>query len=189
VTSYTTAEFTAILIQVVIVLVIVRRSYAMTQGVPFSLARLVVMPALILVLWGITELESTLLTPWAIPYLIVLDLAILIVSGFAFIPVAERMTQVTREPSGDWSYRIGFSLAALFLGAFLIRLTVAVLLFPSALAFGSSPGGFPPEQQQVVLGVIDALFSLSAGLLAARSIGIHRKWKLARAIGSPGGAS
>ena len=175
--DYTSPELTAIVVQVVIVLLIVRRSYAMTQGVPFSSLRLVVLPALILALWGFSELESIFLTPWALPYLIVLDLAILIVTALAFTPVAERMTQMQREPPGGWSYRIGFSLAALFVGAFVIRLTVALVLFPSSLEFGSPPGGFPPMQQQVVLGVIDALYSVSAGLLVARSIGIHRKWR------------
>ncbi len=180
-TDYTSAELTAILIQVVIVLVIIRRSYAMTQGVPYSGARLAVLPVLLLILWGVSELESVLLTPWALPYLILLDLVILIGTSLAFSQVAERMTEVTHEPSGSWYYRIGFSFAALFVGAFVIRVTVAVVLFPSSLEFGSPPGGFPPIQQQIVLGVIDALYSVSAGLLVARSIGIRRKWQAARA--------
>jgi hypothetical protein len=179
VTSFTSPELTAILIQLVIVLLIVRRSYAMTRGVPYSGFRLSFVAGLILFLWAVTELESTFLTPWAVPYLIALDIAILIGTSLAFTPVAERMTEAYRAPSGRWSYRIGFSLAALFVGAFVIRLSVAILLFPSSLAFGSPSGGFPPIQQQIVLGVVDALFSLSAGLLVARSIGIHRKWQAA----------
>lgn len=188
-TSYTTPELTAIFIQVVIVLLIVRRSYAMTQGVPFSGVRLVALPALILILWILSELESVLLTPWAFPYLIALDLVILIGTALAFTGVAERMTQIYREPSGGWSYRIGFSLAALFLGVFVVRLAIAVLLFPSSLAFGSPPGGYPPVQQQIVLGTVDALFSFSAGLLVARSIGIRRKWQGARASTASAGPS
>jgi len=179
-TSYTSAELTAILIQVVIALLVIRRSYAMTQGVPYSALRLVVLPALILVLWGVSEVESILLTPWALPYLIALDSAVLAVTTFAFAGVAERMTKVNPGPHGSWSYQIGFSLAALFVGAFVIRLSVAVALFPSALEFGSPPGGFPPVQQQVVLGIIDALFSVSVGLLLGRSLGISRKVREAR---------
>ncbi|MCI4364443.1 MAG: hypothetical protein L3K10_00020 [Thermoplasmata archaeon] len=174
-TGLTSSELTAVFIQVVIVLLIVRRSYAMTQGVAYSSARLIFLPILILVLWGVSELESILLTPWSLPYLIALDVAILIVTSLTFTDVAERMTRVTRGPSGAVSYQIGFSLAALFLGAFVLRLALALVLFPSALGFGSNPGGYPPVQQQIALGVIDALFSLSAGLLVARSIGIHRK--------------
>jgi len=180
-TSYTTGELTAIVIQVAIVLLILRRSYAMAQGVPFSAARLVALPALILVLWGLSELESILLTPWALPYLIAADLAILIGTAAAFTGVAERVTQVVRGPAGSWSYRIGFSLTLLFLCAFVVRLGVAVALFPSSLEFGSPPGGFPPTEQQAVLGFIDGLFSMSAGLLVARSIGISRKVRIARA--------
>ncbi|HLM92093.1 MAG TPA: hypothetical protein VK424_08660 [Thermoplasmata archaeon] len=180
-TSYTSAELTAILIQVVIALLVIRRSYAMTQGVPYSAPRLVVLPALILVLWGVSELESVLLTPWALPYLIALDFAILVVTTFAFTGIAERMTRVDSGPAGSWSYQIGFSLAALFVGAFVIRLSVAVALFPSSLEFGSPPGGFPPIQQQAVLGIIDALFSVSVGLLVGRSLGISRKVRAARA--------
>ena len=180
-TSYTTPELTAIGIQVVIVLLIVRRSYFMTKGVPYSGLRLVALPVLILILWAVSELQSLLLTPWAIPYLIALDLVILIGSSLAFARVAERMTHVYREPSGDWYYRIGSSIAVLFVGAFVVRLTVALVLFPSSLEFGSPPGGFPPTGQQVVLGIIDALFSMSAGLLVGRSVGIHRRWNAARA--------
>jgi len=179
--GYTSAELAAIIIQVAIVLLIVRRSWAMMHGVPYSVARLVALPALILILWGLSELESILLTAWALPYLIVLDLAILIGTLLAFTPVAERMTQVNRDPAGNRSYRIGFSLAGLFVGAFVIRVSAAAILFPSSLEFGSPPGGFPPVQQQIVLGAIDALFSMSAGLVLARSTGIRRKWKAAQA--------
>ena len=185
-TDYTSAEFTAIIIQVFIVLIVVRRSYFMTKGVPYSAARLVALPVLILILWTVSELESLLLTPWALPYLVALDAAILVLTTLAFTPIAERMTQVTRDPSGAGTYRIGFSLAALFVGAFLIRITVAVALFPTSLEFGTPPGGFPPAQQQVVLAVIDAIFSLSAGLVLARFLGIRRKWNLAPT--SPGSA-
>jgi hypothetical protein len=157
----------------------------MTQGVPCSAARLVVLPALILVLWGVSELESILLTPWALPYLVALDFVILLATSFATIGIAERMTKVSPGRPGSRTYQIGFSLAALFVGAFVIRLSVAVALFPSSLEFGSLPGGFPSVQQQVVLGVIDALFSVSVGLLVGRSLGIARKVRAARA-GSSG---
>jgi hypothetical protein len=178
-TSYSSPELFAIGLQVVIVLLIVRRSYSMARGVPYNGLRLAVVPALILFLWGLSELQSLLLTPWALPYLIALDLVILILTSLAFARLAERMTQVRRGPSGHWSYQIGFSIAALFLGAFVIRLGVAVVLFPSSLVFGSMTGGFPPTQQQVVLALIDALFSVSAGLLVGRSLGVYRKWRAA----------
>jgi hypothetical protein len=178
-TNYTSAELTAILIQVVIVLIIIRRSYLMTKGVPYSATRLAALPVLILILWVVSELESILLTPWAVPYLIALDLAVVIGTALALTSVAERMTQVVLEPTGSGTFKIGFSLTALFVGAFLARLTVAVALFPSSLEFGTSPGGFPPFQQQVVLGVIDAILSFSAGLVLARSIGIRRRWNAA----------
>jgi hypothetical protein len=186
VTDYNSAELTAIFIQVVIVLLIIRRSYAMTQGVAYSFVRLAILPVLILILWGVSELESILLTPWALPYLIALDVAILILTALAFTPVAARMTHVTRASTGEGTYRIGFSLAALFVAAFVVRITVAAVLFPSSLEFGGPPGGFPPTQQQIVLAGIDAIFSLSAGLVLARSIGIRRQWNAtpAGALGS-----
>jgi hypothetical protein len=182
-TDFTSAELTAIFIQVVIVLIVARRSYSMTRGVPFSSARLAALPALIVVLWTVSELESLLLTPWAFPYLIGLDFAIVVATSLAFTTVAERMTQVAVDPAGSGSYRIGFSLAALFVGAFALRLTIAIVLFPTSLEFGSPPGGYPPPQQQVVLAVIDSLFSFSAGLVLARSIGIRRKWNAMKMSG------
>lgn len=180
-TDFTSAEITAIFVELVIVLLILRRSYAMARGVPYSAARLAVAPTLILVLWGLSELESLLLTPWAWPYLIAADIALLVLAMLAFTRVAERMTEAARGPSGEWTYRIGLSIAALFVGAFLARLVAAVVLFPSSLGFVALSGGFPPSQQQVALVVIDALFSLSAGLLLGRSWGVVRKVRASRA--------
>ncbi|HKS59914.1 MAG TPA: hypothetical protein VJS68_03960 [Thermoplasmata archaeon] len=174
-TGFSSGEITAIIIQVVIVLVVIRRSYRMTVGVPYSGLRLLFLPALILILWVLDELESLFLTPWAVPYLVALDLLILVATALTFTNLAARMTHVYRDPSGRWSFRIGFSLAGLFIAAFAIRLALAVVLFPSALVFGAPTGGFPPAEQQAVLGVIDGIFSLSAGLIVGRSLGIHRK--------------
>lgn len=179
--SFTSGELIAIVIQLLIVLLVLRRSYAMVGGVPYSAPRLVLLPGLILVIWGLDELESLLLTPWALPYLIALDVALLLVAAFGVAGVAQRMTRVDRGESGQWTYRIGFSLAALFLVAFVLRLALALALFPSSLEFGAPPGGYPPVAQQLALAAIDALFSLSAGLLVGRSVGIYRAVESARA--------
>jgi hypothetical protein len=186
VTDYSSAELTAIAVQVLIVLLVIRRSYRMTQGVRYSVARLVLLPILVLFLWGLIELESLLLTPWAVPYLIVADLAIVVATTFGFAGVAERMTHVERRDSGEWWYQIGFSLAALFAVLFVVRLAVALVLFPSSLEYGSTPGGFPPLEQQWVIAVIDAMFSASVGLLLGRSLGIHRRVLKAEAATGPG---
>lgn len=178
--SYTSGELTAIMISAIVALVVARRSYSLTRGVPYSAARLIALPALVLVLWGASEAESVLLTPWALPYLLVLDVAILVLATLTFTRVAERRTEVYRDAAGGWMYRIGFSLAGLFLGVYVVRLALAIVLFPSSLEFGAPPGGYPPQPQQVVLGVIDALFSLSVGLLLGRSLGSARKYKLER---------
>lgn len=179
-TGLSSSDYTTIFIQVVIVLLIARRSYAMSQGVAFSRARLVLLPILILILWGVSELESIFLTPWALPYLILLDVAIVAGTSLVFAPIAERMTSVGRDAAGNWTYRISFALAALFLLAFVARLALAVALFPSSLQFGAPPSGYPPGPQQVVLAMIDAIFSLSAGLLVGRSLGVLRKWSAAQ---------
>ena len=185
--DYSSGELTAIFVQLVIVLLIARRSYAMTQGVLYSGLRNAVLPGLLLFLWVVNELESLLLTPWAFPFMVVIDLAILAGTSVVFAPIAARMTTVSRPSSGVGSVRIGFSLAALFLAAFVLRLAIAVALFPSSLAFGGPPGGFPPLQQQIVLAVVDAIFSFSAGLALARSLGMRRAWVHAVVANQPAG--
>lgn len=180
VTTYSSPELGAVFAQFVIVLFIVRRSYAMSQGVPFSVRRLAVAPGLILILWTLSELESILLTPWAVPYLVTVDVTIVIVATLAFSRITEGMTEVKQGASGEWSFRIGISIAMLYLGVFLVRLTLTVILFPSSLEFGSTPGGFPPLPQQIALGVIDAIYSVSTGLLLGRSMGIARKVRTVR---------
>lgn len=180
VTTFTSVELTAILVQVIIALLIVRRSYAMTQGVPYSTVRLVVFPGLVLVLWAFDELGSILLTPLALPILIALDSVVLVVTAIGITSVAERMTRVSVEPPGTPSYQISFSLAALFVATFAVRIAVGIALFPTALEFGSPAGGYPPFAQQFALALIDALFSASVGLLVGRSVGIYRKVRSAR---------
>lgn len=146
----------------------------MTKGIVYSEFRNLVVPVVLLILWAASELQSTLLTPWAVPYLIVLDLVILVGTAYFFTGIAERRTEV-KVLNGSANFRIGFGMVALFLGAFVVRLALAALLFPNSLAFGSPPGGFPPTDQQTILAAIDVIFSFSVGLLVGRAIGIRRK--------------
>jgi len=180
VSGYTPSQLTAILVQVVIVAFIARRSYAMTRGVPYSATRLVAPALLVLALWALVEITSTQLTPWSIPYLIGVDLAVLVATAVGISGVAARATRVDRAPTGQWSYRIGFALAAVFVGAFALRLLLAAILFPGSLGFTAPVGGYPSVGQQEALAVIDALFSLSVGLLVGRSVGIYRRVRSAR---------
>lgn len=176
-TSYTSSELLAIVIQLVIVLLIARRSYQMTLGVSYSIARLALLPIVIGFLWLLNVLGALALVPGWAPYLIAVDLAILLGAAAAFTPIAERRTVILRHGSdGSGEYRIGFSITVVFLVAFLLRLVLAIALFPQAFVFGA-PVGTLPYAQALVLAVIDALFSLSAGLLVGRSLGIHRRWK------------
>ena len=175
------SETLAIGIQLLVALAIVRRSYSVSQGVPFSAARVLVSPVLIVVLWAVTEVESIALTPWAVPYLISLDASVLGASAYAFTGVAERRTVAWRDPKAGWMYRTEFSLALLFLGAFLLRLIVTAVYFPAALQTGVSVAGFPPGPQQAAIAGVDALFSMSAGLLIGRSRAALRRVRAAQA--------
>jgi hypothetical protein len=179
-TAYSTALIAPIVIQLVIVAVVVRRSYLMSQGVPYSVFRLVAVPVLLLILWAATEAASTLLTRWALPYLIAADTAILVVTAVAFAGVAQQVTHVSADVQGNWNYRVPFAITGLFLAAYVARLVLTVALFPQSLVFGALPSGYPPESQQVVLAVVDGIFSISVGLLVGRSVGIYRKLRSVR---------
>ncbi|HEV2317761.1 MAG TPA: hypothetical protein VGV89_09360 [Thermoplasmata archaeon] len=171
------SEATALAIEALIVLVIARRSYSLTQGVPYSPVRLAASSVLILFIWTVSELEAFALTPWAFPYLIGIDVAILVAASLASIPVAARHTEVTRTAGGGGTVRIGFAFAAIFLVLFVARIAIEAALFPGALSFGPPPSGYPPVDQQAVVAIVDALFSLSAGLLVGRSLGIRQRWE------------
>jgi len=181
--SLSSAELTAIGVQLLIVLLVVRRSYRMTQGVPVSVVRLAVFPALLVLLWALTTLESIFLTPWAIPYLIGLDTALLALTAVLFTGVAQRAAVYYRNEAGAWCYRIGFALAGVFVVAYLVRLVLTLALFPAAFEIGVVPTGYPPEIQQIALAAIDAMFSVSVGLLLGRSFGVYRGWRAASADG------
>src|SRR5690348_12505594 len=130
-------------IQLLFVLIVVRRSYQMSKGVSYSTLRVMAVPVLLLLLWALSEYESTVLAPWAIPYLIALDAGIVAAAAWWFAPIAQRATQFFQGESGDWRFRIDFSVTAVFLVAYLVRLAIADVLFPASLSFGGGPPAYP----------------------------------------------
>jgi hypothetical protein len=139
----TSAAIVPIIVQLAIALIVLRQPCLMAQGVPYSLPCLILLPGLLPVLWGLTELESTLFTPWALPFLLGSDTAILIVTAAMFAWVAQRVTETYRGPGGEWNYRIGFGIPAVFPGAFILRITLAAILLPVPSILASPRAGIP----------------------------------------------
>lgn len=169
------AELTAIVIELLIVAVIARRSYALSQGVAYSPVRLALSPIVVLALWAFTELEAVVLIPWALPYLLGADTGIVLATTLGMVPYAAKHTTVSSDPTGARTVRLGPTLAVLFFVVFLARILVALALFPSSLGVGGAPSAALPGAQQLLLAVIDGMLSVSVGLLLARSLGIARK--------------
>lgn len=169
------SELYAVAIELIVVGLIARRSIALARGVPYSPVRLALAPVVVLALWAITELEALAWLKGDGPYLLAADAAIVLATTWMIAPMAARQTTISESPQGGRTVRLGMALAAGFFVVFLARIVVVLVLLPASLEFGAPPSGGLTSVQQVVLAGIDALLSLSVGLLLARSLGIVRR--------------
>ncbi|HTT26214.1 MAG TPA: hypothetical protein VMH90_04540, partial [Thermoplasmata archaeon] len=146
-------EAPLLLLTALIFLIIARRSYLMARGVPYSVERLVGQAALYLFLLAFTLVfDLEVLPVWTLA----IDVGLLAVgAGIASVHV-RRVTEFTQRDDGRWIYRLGLLLPAVYLGLYVVRVIVELLLVPSALGMS---GTIPSLDalQQVALATVEAL--------------------------------
>ena len=176
VSSFLTPELLVVLL---LVLIVVRRTVRQVQGAPFSVTRLVVFAAVYVLLfvalasatllasvatWG-TDADALLLPYGAVPVL----------AAFFAAPYVERVVQFERREDGQWYYRLSWHIPVLFLALFLTRVVAELAVFGPSGAVPSFPPPPPPSTAALyVLIAVDLLFGLSLGLMTGRGLGVVR---------------
>lgn len=153
--------------------IVVRRTIRLAQGTPYSEARLAFNAILYLFLFGLAIVYDVGLLPsWSF----LVDGAVIVAGVAVATRHVARVVVFSRGPSGV-QYRLGLALPVLYLVLYVVRVAVdLVLLNENPLA---GPTGLPvlTGWQVVALLAVNALFSLSAGLLVGRSIGVYLAYR------------
>jgi hypothetical protein len=175
---------TSIGIEAVLVLWIGLRSYRSYQGRQYSAGRIILFPVLIVLLFLLTEYETTLAVTWDFPLWTVIDVIVLAVAAVATLPIASRLVRVTQRSDGVWYYQYGIELIAFYLALWVLRLGLAAYYDPASLEFVAPTGPPLSATASDALVLIQGLFAVSSGLVIGRAIGTYRLYELAQK-GSP----
>ncbi|MFZ3356585.1 MAG: hypothetical protein WA549_07520 [Thermoplasmata archaeon] len=181
---------TSLIILVIIVLVLARRTYNMVQGAAYSEPRLVAFGIFTLVFFEAFAATTLYVAigvwgsiAWALlaPY-------VLVVVGAAWL-TAPHVRQVVRfeRREGDQLYcRLPWVIPVLYLVLFVTRLGIEVVLFGiSSLFTFTLPTSLPVVLLAILIG-FDLLYGASLGLLFGRGIGVRRAHQdLGSSEGSP----
>jgi hypothetical protein len=170
---------TALFIEALLVVWIGIRSYGSYQGRPYSSARVLIFPALILFLYVVTEAETVAIVPWSFPLWTVVDATVVLVSALATLPLVDRLVTLTRREGGAWYYQYGIELIGFYLALWVVRIGLAAYYDPSSLEFAPPTGAALSAMASEVLVLIQGLFSISTGVVVGRGIGTYRLFQRA----------
>jgi hypothetical protein len=162
-----------LLLLAIVVLLIARRMYLMVQGTVFSTPRLIGYAAFYVVFFALGVFVGVLALPFYVP---IAEGAVLVVSGAIAVPFVERAVRFERRADGQWYYRLGLLIPAVYLVLFAVRIVIDfVLLNENPFAPPTSVSLTP--FQAVLLVLVDTLFAVSTGLLVGRSVGVYRAYQ------------
>ena len=164
---------------------ILRRSYRLTQGVPLSSVRLVLLPVVYVLLY-VAELASisfvgvvSSIAPLTYVSLGV-DGALLALGVVLSYLYTLRHVEIYPTPGqSGWSYRMNAFLPVLYVVLFFARVGI------EAVVLGLSPFEFPtaasltglPTLSLLAFAIVDALWGLSTGFLVGRSAAAWHVWQ------------
>jgi hypothetical protein len=159
------------------------RSYRSYQGRLYSPARVMLFPVLIALLYFATEFETIVTVPWVFPLWTTADAVVVVAAALATLPLADRLVKVSRRADGQWYYQYGVELIAFYLALWVARLGLAAYYDPASIEFAPPTGAVLSATASTVLVLIQALFSISSGLVIGRAIGTYRLHQ--QALGPP----
>ncbi len=168
-----------IVLEAFIAVVILLRSVRTYHGRALSVPRLVLFPILAIVLWVAAEVSTVYSTPSSYPIWTAVDAALVVAGALLTIPLAARFISVYQAPDGQWMYRYGIELIALYLASWGVRLGLAAYFDPSSLEFTYTNGPALSALASLVMQVVQVLFSVSTGLLIGRTVGTVRLYRIA----------
>jgi hypothetical protein len=166
---------------VILVLLLVRRTYAQLQGARYSVGRLFAFAGIYVVIFGLFA-YGTLYAAAAVwgPVAYGLIAAYVAVPGVAAVlsaPYVEKIVRFEFRAYGGWYYRLPWLVPVLYLILFVTRFGAELVIY-GASGLATFPPPAPPTTAalEVLVGV-DLLFGVSLGLLVGRGFGVYRAYQ------------
>jgi hypothetical protein len=170
-----------VIVLAIIVLIMVRRTYALSQGTPYSPTRVFSYGAFSTVVFAVLAASTIYVAvgTWGLvglalvaPYALVVVLAASVAE-----PRVRRLVRFEDQPDGRLFYRLPLVIPVLTMVLFLVRVAVEILLFgltafltfsfPTSLPFGAL----------LVLIAVDLLYGGSIGLLYGRAFAVRAAFR------------
>lgn len=159
----------------ILILFLARRSYRMATGTRVRFGLLFVMAGLYGALWAWSVWEAYLALPLVAT---VADLGLLAVGVGLALPYIRRVVHFEQRADGMWYYRLGVAIPLIYIVLLVARLAVGVAyLGPGAVDLAPVPVHGLGAPAEVALALVNALLSVSTGLLLGRATGIYLGWR------------
>ena len=156
--------------------IVLRRAIAMARGTRVSVPRLALMAVVYVLLFALgvgEDLYYGLLPAWTLGP----DLAVLVVGGALALVHVERTVHFFKGPGGTWMYRLGVALPAIYLALYVVRIVLELVVLGENPLAPTAPTSAFSLDQQLILGGVNLLFSLSLGFLLGRGAGVIRAFR------------
>jgi hypothetical protein len=166
-----------VIIILIIVLLLARRTYAQITGAAYSVGQLFGFAGFYVLIFGLFA-AGTILTAvlaWGtIAYLLLVPyLALPAITAFFATPYIRRVVQFEERGDGRWYYRLSWHIPVLYLVLFVARFAAEIAVFgPAAFIISFPPPAVASSLIFVLIGV-DLMFSVSMGLLIGRGVGVY----------------
>jgi len=166
-----------IVVLVLFVALIARRTYLMIRGARYRPSRLFTFTGFYVLLF-IALAFPTLYAAysvwgWDAVILVGPYVALPAIAGWIAVPYVRRIVRFEEQAPGDWYYKLPWLVPVLYLTLFIVRFALEIVVF--GLAFATSfflPTSIPTGLLFLLIGV-DLTFGVSLGLLVGRSIGVY----------------
>ncbi len=172
------AEESAILFLVIIVLIMVRRTYALSQGTPYSTARVFGYGAFSMVLFALFAASTIYVAvgTWGpVGYALVAPyLGVVVGSALLAEPRIRPLVKFEERAGQQLYYHLPIIVPVLNLVLFIVRLGIELWLFGfSAITSFQFPTSLPLGALEILI-AFDLLYGVSIGLLIGRGLAVHR---------------
>jgi hypothetical protein len=176
-----TSISTGVIFLVIIVLVMARRTYALSQGTPYSAGRVFGYGAFSTALFALLAASTIYVAvgTWGMVGLALIAPYALVVLLTAWVaePRVRRHVRFEERPDGQLFYRLPFVIPLLTLVLFAVRVTVEVLLFGVNAFFSFTFPTTLPLQSLLVLIAVDLVYGGSIGLLYGRAFAVRAAFR------------
>jgi hypothetical protein len=192
-TSLSSADTTALVFLVIIVLIMVRRTYALSQGTAYNPARVFgygAFSSLLFVVFAATTIYVAVGTWGLVALALIAPYAgIVVASALVAEPRVRRLVKFEEHPNGQVYFRLPLIVPVLTVILFVVRVGIEVWMFGlNSIATFTLPTSLSVGALAVLIG-FDLLYGVSVGLLFGRGFAIRGAYLARSKSGQPLGSS